>query len=165
MDEQVDTISYYNKQVDPSSNPKEDTHSIDRIRKVSVRPILFKPAVIGQDLVTSVRETLCDGLSPNILSVKEIVTDALCNSAQVNRFAVQPGVNVDVFSPSRSSNSSFAKWPRNIDPLDTSVDGFTSQERNSNFSGIEKVGVKSFPGEIVAGLDPIKRVNLAKFRH
>ena len=46
-DEQVDTISDSNKQVDPSSDPKEETHIIDRIRKLSVRPILFEPAVIG----------------------------------------------------------------------------------------------------------------------
>ena len=45
-DKQVDTISDSNKQVDPSSNPKEDTHIIDRICKLSVRPILFAPAVI-----------------------------------------------------------------------------------------------------------------------
>ena len=31
---------------------------------------------------------------------------------------------------------------------------------NSNCSGIEKVGVKSIPGEIIADLDPGKRVNL-----
>ena len=33
LDEQVDTISDSNKQVDPSIDPKEETHIIDRIRK------------------------------------------------------------------------------------------------------------------------------------
>ena len=74
-DDQVDTISDSKKQVDPSSDPKEDTRIIDRIRKLSVRPIIFapavlKPIVIRQDLVTSVLETSRDGLSPKNLSVK-----------------------------------------------------------------------------------------------
>ena len=118
------------------------------------------PVVIGQDLVTSVRETLREGLSLKSLkplhtiSVKEIVTDVACNSAQVDRISVRtpsraihrtPGVNIEVFSPSRGINSSFAKWLRNIDPLNTSVDGYAAQERNSNFFCIEKVGVKSLP--------------------
>ena len=57
-DEQVDTISDSNKHVDPSSDPKEETHIIDIIRKLSVRQ-LFNPAVIrviGQDLVTNGQE-------------------------------------------------------------------------------------------------------------
>ena len=104
------------------------------------------------------------------ISVKEIVTDTACNSAQVDRIAVRipsrvihraPGVNVDVSSPSRGSNSSFTKWSRNIKPLNTSVDVYAAKERNSNFFCIEKVGVKSLPGEIVADLDPSKLVNLA----
>ena len=91
---------------------------------------------------------------------------AACNSAQVDRSIRNPSrvgtpeVNVDVFSPSRGSNSSFTKWSRNIEPLDTSVDGSTTQERNSDFSCIEKVGVKSLPDKIVADLDPSIRVNL-----
>ena len=48
-------ISDSNKQVDPSSDTREDIHIINRIRKLSVRPILFEPAIIGQDLATSVR--------------------------------------------------------------------------------------------------------------
>ena len=61
-DNQLDTISDSNKQVDPSSNPKEDTKIIDRIRKLSVRPILFapvvlEPSVIIQDLVTRFQKT------------------------------------------------------------------------------------------------------------
>ena len=50
-------ISYYSKQVGPSSDTKEETHIIYRIIKLSVSTILFKPAVIGvirQDLVTNV---------------------------------------------------------------------------------------------------------------
>ena len=66
---QVDTISDSKKQVDPSSNPRVDTHIIDIIRKLSVRPILFEPAVIGQDLITSVQETSCDSLSLKSLNL------------------------------------------------------------------------------------------------
>ena len=125
-------ISDSNKQVDPSSNPRVDTHIINRIRKLSVRPITLEPVVIGQDLVTSVRETSRNGLLLKSLNVKEIVTYAACNSAQVDRIAVwtpsrdihnQPEVNVDVFIPSRGSKSSFAKWSKNIEPLNTSVAG------------------------------------------
>ena len=70
-------------------------------------------------------------------------------------------VNKGVFSPSRYSNPSFTKWSRNIDPLNTSVEGYVNQERNSDFSCIEKVGVKSLPNKIIADLDPSIRMNLA----
>ena len=61
---------------------------------------------------------------------KEMVTNAACNIAQVYRniwtpirdIHMTPRVNIDVFSPSRSSNSSFEKWSRNIYPLNISVD-------------------------------------------
>ena len=101
-----------------------------------------------------------------MISSKDIVTGAACNSAQVDRNIRNPSrvgnpeVNVDVFSPSRSSNSSFTKWLRNIKPLNTSVDGSTTKERNLDSSCIEKVGVKSLPDEIAADLDPSIRVNL-----
>ena len=62
LKDQVDTISDSNKQVDPCCDPRVDTHNIDRILKLSVRPITLEPVAIGQDLVTSVRETLRDGL-------------------------------------------------------------------------------------------------------
>ena len=49
--EQVDTSSRSNtysvKQVDPSSNPRVDTHITYGIQKLSVRPITFEPVVIG----------------------------------------------------------------------------------------------------------------------
>ena len=86
LDDHLETINDSKKQVDPSSNPKEDTHIIDWIRKLSVRTILFNPAVIGQDFITSVRETSRDGFSLksfsplNTISSKEIVTGAACNS-------------------------------------------------------------------------------------
>ena len=48
-DEQVDTISESNKQVDTSSDPKEETHIINRIRKLSVRPISFELIVLSGD--------------------------------------------------------------------------------------------------------------------
>ena len=70
-DDQVDTISDSNKKVDTIRYPKEETHNIDRIRKLSVGPMLFEPAVIRvirQDLVTNVRETLRVDLSLKSLS-------------------------------------------------------------------------------------------------
>ena len=95
------------------------------------------------------------------MSVKEIVTDAACGITQVDRFAAQPGVNVDVLSTSRGNNSSFAKRSRHIKPLNNYVDRYAAQERDSNCSGIEKVGMKSLPSEIVADLDSRKWVNFA----
>ena len=80
-DEQVYTICDSNKQVDASIEPKEETHIIDRIRKLSVRQ-LFEPAVIGvigQDLVTNVQENSSvdlslESLSPlNTIMLKAIV--------------------------------------------------------------------------------------------
>ena len=150
-DEQVNTISDSNKQVDSNSDPKEENHIIDIIRKLSVRPILFDPAafrVIGQDLVTSVQETSRVDLSLkslsllNTISSEEIVTGAACNTAQVDRNIWNPSrvrtpeVNVDVFSTSHGSNFIFTKWSRNIKPLDTSVDRSATQERNSDISYI-----------------------------
>ena len=146
-DDQVDTISDSKRQVDPSSDARVDTHITDGIRKLPIRPITLGPVVIGQDLVTSVRETSCEGLLLKILkplhtiSLKEIVMDVACNSTQVYRIAVwnpiraihrTPGVNVFIFSPIRGSNSSFEKWLSNIEPLNTSIDGSAAQERNSN---------------------------------
>ena len=141
-DDQVDTISDSKEQVNPSSNPRVDTHITDGIQKLSIRPITLESVVIGQNLITSDQETSRGGFSLksfnplHTISVNEIVTDAACNSTQVNRIAVRTpsraidnrlGVYVDVFSPSRGSNSSFAKWSRNIDPLNNSVDGSTAQ--------------------------------------
>ena len=126
---QVDMISYSNKQVDPSSNPNEDTHIIDMIGRLSVRPIFFEAAVvgvIGQDLVTNGRENLrvelsLKSFSPlNEISSNDIVVSAACNSAQVDRKIRNPSrfgtpeVNIDFFSPSRVINSSFTKCSRNI---------------------------------------------------
>ena len=45
--------------------------------------------------------------------------------------------------------------------MDTYIEGSVTQERNSDFSCIEKVGVKILPDKIVADLDPSIRVNLA----
>ena len=147
----VDTIRDSKKQVDTSSDPKKETHIIDRIRKLSIRPILFEPAiigVIGQDLVMNVQKNLhmeisLEILSPlNTISSKDIVTGTVRNSAQVDRNIHNPSkvgnpeFNVDVFSPICGSNFSFTIWSRNIEPLDTFIDGFSTQERNSDFSCI-----------------------------
>ena len=83
-------ISDSKEQVDPSSDPRVDTNITDGIKNLSIRPITFEPVVIGQDLVTSVQETLRDGLSLKSLKTlhkirsKDIVTDASYNSAQVD---------------------------------------------------------------------------------
>ena len=80
-DDQVDTISDSKEQVDPSSDPRLDTHITNGTQKLSNRTITLKPVVIGQDLVTSVQETLREGLLLKILkplhtiSVKDIFTD------------------------------------------------------------------------------------------
>ena len=60
---QVDTISGSKEQVDPNSDSRVDTHITNGIQKLSIRPIIFEPVVIGQDIITSVRETSRDGLS------------------------------------------------------------------------------------------------------
>ena len=70
-------------------------------------------------------------------------------------------VNEGVFSPSCDTTSRLRIWTGKIEPSDTSVHGYANQERNLDLSCIEKVGVKSVLGEIVADLDPSKRVNLA----
>ena len=117
-----------------------DTHITDGIQKLSFRPITFEPVVIGQDLVTSVQEKARVGLSIESLkpfhtiSLKEIIMDAACNSAQVDMIFrspsraihMTPKVTIEVFTPRCSSNYSFAKWSRNIEPLNTYVDGSTA---------------------------------------
>ena len=45
-DEQVDTISDSNKQIDLRNNPIAETHIVDRIHNVSVGVGIFEPAVI-----------------------------------------------------------------------------------------------------------------------
>ena len=102
-------------------------------------------------------------LSPlNTISSKEIVTGAACKSMQVDRNIRKsctpvdrnirnpsrvgtPEVNVDVFSTSRGSSSSFTKCSRNIELLYTCVDVYVTQERNSDFSCIEKSGCENSP--------------------
>ena len=86
----------------------------------------------------------------NTITSKVIVIDLSCRSAEVYSNTMKsctppdrtiwnhsrvgtPGFNIDFFSPSRGNNSSFAKWTRNIKPLDNSVDGSATQERNSYF--------------------------------
>ena len=96
------------------------------------------------------------------ISSKDIVTDAVCNIAQVDMIVLTPSraihmtprVKVEVLSPSRGSNSIFAKWARNIDPLNTSVDGSAAKESNSTYFCIDKIRVKSLPSEAVTDLDP-----------
>ena len=69
-DEQVDTISDSNKQVDPRNDPKAETHIVNRIRKLSVG--IFDPAVIivtGKDLIKNVLENLCLKISLNNFSL------------------------------------------------------------------------------------------------
>ena len=72
-----------------------------------------------------------------------------------------PRVNIEVFCPSRCSHSSIEKWPRNIEPLNNSIDGYLAQNRNSTSFYTDKISVKRLPGEIVTDLDPSKRMNFA----
>ena len=128
-DEQVGTISYYNKQVDP----KAETHIVDRIRKLSVR--LFNPAVIGfigKDLVMNFLDNSRVELSLNNFyplnpnTSKAIMIGSACKSAKVYRNTLirstlhdnhmrnhimigTPAVNEGVFRPIRGKISSFAK--------------------------------------------------------
>ena len=103
----------------------------------------------------------------HVIISKEIITDAACNSAQVDSIVrtpsraihIIPRVNVEVFSPIRGSNSSFAKCSRNFDPLNTSIDGSLAQERNLASFFTDKISVKRLPGEVVTYLDPSKRMN------
>ena len=74
-----------------------------------------------------------------------------------------PGVNEGVFSPIRGKIYSFSKWTGDIQTLGTYVHGFATQKMNSDFSFIEKLGVKSLPGEVVSDLEPSIRVNLANY--
>ena len=94
-DEQVDTISDYNKQVDLRSNPMTETHIVDRVLILSVGFGLLKPAVIGggiiNDLVTNVLDNLRVELSLNSLSplnmntLKAFMIGLSCKSVWVNR--------------------------------------------------------------------------------
>ena len=93
-DEQVDTISDSNKQVDTRSNPMADTHIVDRVRKLSVGVGLFEPSAIGgcirKDLLTNVQDNWRVELSLNSLSqlntniLKAFVIGSACNSVGVN---------------------------------------------------------------------------------
>ena len=163
-----------------------ETHIVDRFRKLSAGVGLFDPAVIegsiGNDLVTNVLENLRVELSLNSLSPlntnasKAFMVGSSCKSVGLNRNAVNcmspdrtirnhsrigtPVVNEGVFSPIRGKTSSFSKWTGNIEPSDTSVHDSATQERNSDFSCIEKVEVNIVLGEIGADLEPSIRVNL-----
>ena len=162
-DKQVDLISDSNKQFDPRSDPKSETHIFDRVRRLSARVGLFEQTVIIGRIVpvTNVVENSRVELSLNSLSPlntnmsKAFVIGSACKSVGVNRNIINctshnkkirnhsrigtPGVNEGVFSPSSNTTSSFAKWTGNIKPLDTSVHVSATQERNSDFSCIEKV--------------------------
>ena len=150
-----------------------ETHIFDRVRKLSVGVWLFEPAiigVIGNNLVTNVLENSRVELSLNSLSPlntnvsKAFVIGLACKSVRVDRSTLNCtspertlqnhsrigtlGVNEGVFSPSRGKTSSFAGWMGNIEPSDTSVHGSATQERNSDFSCIEKLGVKVSPTKL-----------------
>ena len=112
----------------------------------------------------SVQETSREGLSRENLKplqtigLKEIVTDAVWNSTQFERIVRDPSgtrrdvhhsprVNVEVFSPSHCSHSSISKWSRNIEPFNTSIDGFMAQERNLTSFYTEKSVWKFSPAK------------------
>ena len=177
--EQVDASSISStdsaEQVDPNSNPRVDTHITDVIQKLLINqiPVSFYPVIIVQDFVTSVQETSREGLlweSSKLLqtiSLKDIRTGAARESGHVERIVQtpsraicnSPGVNVEVFIPSRCSHSSIAKWSRNINPFNTYADGSLAQEINLTSFYTYKISVKRLPGEVITDLDPSKRMN------
>ena len=165
-----------------------ETHIVDRVRNLSVRVGLFDPGVlIGGSIrpVTNVLENLrvelpLNSLYPlNTKTSKAFVIGSACKSLGVNKNILNctspdsrnflrnhsrigtQGVNEGVLSTSRNTTSILRIWTGNIDPSDTSVHGSTTQERNLDLLCIKKVGVKSVLSEIVAYLDPSKRVKLA----
>ena len=93
-----------------------------------------------------------------------ILNCTLPNSRNIRRNHIRignPGVNKGIFGRSRDTTSRLRSCMGNIESLDTSVHGSATQVRNLDLLCIEKVGVKSVLSEIVADLDPRKRVNLA----
>ena len=92
-EKQAEKISNSNKQADASSKPNEETHIIDRIRKLPVRQ-LFRPPIIGvirQDLVMNVQdnsrvELSLESLCPlSMITSKAIVIGSARKSAKVDR--------------------------------------------------------------------------------
>ena len=91
--EQIYTISYSNKQVDPRSNPMADIHIVDRIRILSVGVGIFTPAFIGGSIgpVTNIQDNFHVEISLNILSPlntnmsKAFMIGLACKSVGVNR--------------------------------------------------------------------------------
>ena len=71
-----------------------------------------------------------------------------------------PGLNKDIFSPSHDTTSNLLICTGNIEPFDTHVHGFATQERNLNLLCIEEVGVKIILSESVKEFDPRVQVNL-----
>ena len=51
LDENVDTISDYSKQVDARNDPIKETHIFDRVRKLSVGVGSLEPDVIGIGII------------------------------------------------------------------------------------------------------------------
>ena len=133
-----------------------ETHIVGRVCKLSVGAVIgggIGPVMNVLDI--SRMELSLDSLYPlNMNTSKAFVIGSVCKSVGVNRNILNctasdrtirnhsrigtPGVNEGVFSPSRDTTSSFAKWTRNIEPSNTSVHGSATQERNSDLPCIEK---------------------------
>ena len=112
-----------------------------------------KAFVIGLQYVSvGVNSNILNCTSPNSRNIRR-------NNSRIGT----SGVNECIFSPSCDLTKTFRlrSCTESIEPLDTSVQGSTTQERNSNLSCIEKDGVKSVLRKIVPDLDPSKQVNLA----
>ena len=60
LDEHVDTISDSKKQVDPRNDPIAETHIFDRVCSLSVRVVLFEPAVVIGGSIGQSRTPLTD---------------------------------------------------------------------------------------------------------
>ena len=72
-----------------------------------------------------------------------------------------PGVNTDIFNPSRDTTSNLLSCTGSIEKFDTHVHGSATQERNLDSSCIEEVGVKSILSEIFKEFESSLRMNLA----
>ena len=103
------------------------------------------------------------GVNRNILNY---MSPGSRNIWRNNSWIWNPRVNEGILSPScdLTKTSSLRGCTGSIKPLDTSIHGSATQERNLNLFCIEKLGVKSVLGEMVFALDPSKQVNLRKCR-
>ena len=153
LDEHVDTISDSSKQVDPINDPTAETHIVDGVCTLSVIVGLFELAVVVGGIIRPVMNKLENlsvelplGLQYNSVGViRKILNCTLLDSRNIrqnNSRIGSQGVNKGIFSPSRNTTSSLWSCMGKIKPLENSIQGSATQERNLDLSCIEKVGEK-----------------------